>query len=217
MNISFTKRQLERIINEMATPTDFMKEKMWFHGTGQENGEKILQTKVLKPSERVTKKSRGYMTPVFNKTYLTADLDEAVRYALFRSEVDEIPYLIGVSGENLKDVQPDEDIIADLLQTEDTIKGFEWLENMANYVDKKVYDRFKWRGDYALSVLLAKKIVKNLPDYRKIELINKGLKLAHEGEIPVTTIWQLPPLENRFDSALGKDISYYIDNRHKVY
>ena len=64
-----------------------------------------------------------------------------------------------------------EDVIADLLQTEDTIKGFEWLNRLAKYTDPKLYDKFQKMGDYAYSVSLAKKVVNRLSNDQKIELM----------------------------------------------
>lgn len=202
---------------EMAEPTCPIKEKMWYHGTNEEGAKGMMESGYLKPSSKVTAKSRGAMDPVFNKIYLTADLNEAVRYALFRTDVDEVPYLIGVTGEALRDIQPDEDVIADLLQTDKTIKGFEWLIPIAKRIDNKLYNLFKREGDYEYSVRLAKKMVNVLSDEQKIDLINKGMKIAHSGAIPVSHVWQLPPLEDRMDSMIGKDINYYICNRYKIY
>jgi hypothetical protein len=54
-------------------------------------------------------------------------------------------------------------------------------------------------GDYAYSISLAKKVVNKLSDEQKIELINKGLKIAHSGMIEISQVWELPPIENRWD------------------
>jgi len=217
MKIIISESQLRNIIFEMASPSDEIKGGLWYHGTNEESAKKIIETGYLRPSANVTSKTRKPMAPIFNKTYLTANIDEAVRYALFRTEVEEIPYLISVSGENLKDVQPDEDIIADLLQTDDTIKGFEWLISLAKQIDSKLYRKFLEDGDYVYSVRLAKKIINVLSDKQKIDLINKGMKIAHSGEIPITNVWQLPPLEDRWDSARNRNIDYYINNKYKIF
>ena len=195
----FIATTIREYLNEMAMPSSTHIDTFWYHGTSKDKINKIIQDKALKPSESVTKRSRGMMTPVFNKVYLTAKIDEAIGYAYFRSPANTLVYLVIVDGKALKDVQPDEDVIADLLQTEDTIKGFEWLDRLAKYTDPKLYDKFQKMGDYAYSVSLAKKVVNKLSDEQKIELINKGLKIAHSGMIEISQVWELPPVEKRWD------------------
>jgi hypothetical protein len=143
------------------------------------------------------------MAPVFDKVYLTADIEEAIGYAYFRSVVNTPVYLVVVDGSSLIDVQPDEDIIADLLQTSDTIKGFEWLDRLAKNTDPKLYKKFHVVGDYAYSVSLAKKIIKNLSNDQKIEMINKGMKIAHSGEIAISEIWELPPSSQKLKRSIN--------------
>jgi hypothetical protein len=216
MNILIDEGQLIEMISEMAVPDLSIREKLWFHGTNQENGEKILESGIIIPNQTVTKKSRAYMNPIYNKTYFTADLHEAIRYALFRGDVGQSSYVFAVSGSDLKDVQPDEDIIADLIQTEDTIKGFEWLIGLAKRVNSEKYKKFLRNGDYFISVSLAKDMVKNLTDEQKIMFINKGLKLAHEGEIKFSHAWELPQTLNARDFMMGGNIEYYLANMFKL-
>ena len=199
MERKFIATTIREYLNEMAMPSSTHIDTFWYHGTSKDKINKIIQDKALKPSESVTKRSRGMMTPVFDKVYLTAKIDEAIGYAYFRSLANTPVYLVIVDGKALKDIQPDEDVIADLLQTEDTIKGFEWLDRLAKYIDPKLYDKFQKMGDYAYSVSLAKKVVNRLTDEQKIELINKGLKIAHSGKIEISQVWELPPLEKRYD------------------
>lgn len=191
----FIATTLREYLNEMAMPSPTHIESFWYHGTSKQNIDKIIQDRALKPSESVTKRSRGMMTPVFDKVYLTAKIDEAIGYAYFRSPANTSVYLVIVDGKELKDIQPDEDVIADLLQTDDTIKGFEWLNRLARYTDPKLYDKFHRMGDYAYSVSLAKKVVNKLSDEQKVELINKGMKIAHSGVIEISQVWELPPVE----------------------
>lgn len=199
----------ENFLKEMASPSASHRASSWFHGTSKDHIQKILKDKELQPSEAVTKTTRRLMSPVFGKVYLTADPAEAVRYAYFRSSADSSAYLIVVDGKSLRDVQPDEDVIADLLQTEDTILGFEWLVRMAQYIDPKMWKRFQDMGDYAYSVSLAKKIVKRLSDAQKIEMINKGMKIAHEGGIPISEVWELPSVRSEeFDPKI-QEKDYY--------
>ncbi len=188
---------IREYLNEMAMPSSTHISSFWYHGTSGKHIDKIIKDKALKPSEAVTKRSRGMMTPVFDKVYLTAEINEAIGYAYFRSPADTPAYLVIVDGKALKDIQPDEDSIADLLQTEDTIKGFEWLVSLAKYTDPKLYDKFLRMRDYAYSVSLAKKIVNKLSDARKIELINKGMKIAHSGAIEISQVWELPPVVDK--------------------
>ena len=186
-------------LNEMALPSPTHIDSFWYHGTSKEYIDKIIQDGSLKPSEFVTKRSRGMMTPVFDKVYLTGDINEGINYAYFRSPINTPVYLVVVEGKALKDIQPDEDVIADLLQTEDTIEGFEWLDRLAKKTDPKLYARFHRMGDYELSTSLAKKVVNKLSDEEKIELINKGMKIAHSGAIEISQVWELPPSDTRMN------------------
>lgn len=179
-------------LNEMAKPSLTHTKTLWFHGTSKENIDSIIKDGTIKPSKSVNKRTRRLMAPVYDKVYFTASVEEAVSYAYFRSSIDDPVYLIVIDGKSLKDVQPDEDIIADILQTENTVKGFEWLDRLAKYIDPKLYAKFQSMGDYAYSVSLAKKVVKQLNDTQKIELINKGMKIAHSGEIKIAEVWELP-------------------------
>ena len=193
------KSVIRGYLNEMAIPSSAQIDSFWYHGTSKEYIGKIIQDKVLKPSEHVTKRSRGLMKPVFDKVYLTSDINEGIDYAYFRSPLNTAAYLVVVEGKALKDIQPDEDVIADLLQTEDTIEGFEWLDRLAKYTDPKLYAKFHRMGDYAYSVSLAKKVVNKLSDEQKIELINKGMKIAHSGAIEISQVWELPPSDKRMN------------------
>jgi hypothetical protein len=204
----FIATTIREYLNEMALPSPTHTNTFWYHGTSKEYINKIIQDKALKPSESVTKRSRGMMTPMFDKVYLAAKIDEAIGYAYFRSSANTPVYLVIVDGNALKDIQPDEDVIADLLQTEDTIKGFEWLDRLAKYTDPKLYNKFQKMGDYAYSVSLAKKVVNRLSDAQKIELINKGLKIAHSGIIKISQIWELPPVEKRRDENIINGDNY---------
>lgn len=203
-------------INEMAMPSSKQKGAFWYHGTSKEYIDKIIKDKALKPSEAVTKSTRRLMAPAFGKVYLAGNADEAIGYAYFRSPVNTPVYLVVVDGKALKDIQPDEDVIADLLQTEDTIKGFEWLDRLAKYIDPKLYAKFHSMGDYAYSVSLAKKVVKQLSDNQKIELINQGMKIAHSGEIEISEVWELPP-NNRRDGNVNVTGENYTQLGKRLY
>lgn len=202
----------ENFINEMAMPSTNQRGVFWYHGTSKEYVDKIIKDKALKPSEAVTKRTRRLMSPVFDKVYLTAKIDEAIDYAYFRSLANTPVYLVVVDGKSLKDIQPDEDVIADLLQT---IEGFEWLDRLAKYTDPKLYAKFHNMGDYAYSVSLAKKVVKQISDEQKIELINKGLKIAHSGAIEISQVWELPPIERGSKNTINSE--NYTQFGKKIY
>lgn len=175
-------------------PTTEHKGSFWYHGTSEKFINKIMEEGMLKPSESVTKRSRGMMTPVYDKVYLTADINEAVGYAYFRSGKNKPAYLVIVDGESLKDIQPDEDIIADLLHN---TENFKWLHTLAKNIDIKLYNKFQNMGNYAYAVSLGKKVVKHLTNSQKIELINKGMKIAHSGGIEISQVWELPPTDKK--------------------
>lgn len=210
MNIKTTFKDF---LNEMAMPTNEHKGSFWYHGTSEKSINKIIQDGMLKPSETVTKRSRGMLTPVYDKVYLTANIEEAIGYAYFRSEKNKPVYLVIVDGKTLKDIQPDEDIIADLLHN---TENFKWLHTLAKNIDIKLYNKFQNMGDYAYAVSLGKKVVKQLTDEQKIEFINKGMKIAHSGGIEISQVWELPPSDkNHYEVTINGD--NYKDLGKRIY
>lgn len=190
--INLNENWLLKILKE-SLPNNEIKSTDWYHGTSLENGINILKEGFIKPSEIVTSKTKRFMAPVYNRVYLTQSISEAAGYALFRN--NEGGYIIVVNGNDLTDVQPDEDIIADLIPSykiKDGIHPYQWLVNIAKNYFPNDYEKYETKGDYAYGTALGKKILKILNDNQKLELIKIGKKLGSEGKIKIKSAYKIP-------------------------
>lgn len=199
------RKLIREALEEMAPPVDFLSSMEWYHGAAPDRIASIMSDGHLKPSDLVKKGSRRQMAPQFGKVYLTHDIVEGIGYAFFRAgshmgghlqSKGNKAYLVVVDGGALKDVDPDEDIIADLIPDyPDNMDGdrhkFQWLRNLASRVAPKAFQRYEVYGDYAYGTALGKMLMKYLTDEQKIELISHGKKMAHGGEIPIREVWEL--------------------------
>jgi hypothetical protein len=201
---------------ETEVPIEY-KQKFWYHGTFHSNAIKIIKSCKLKPIENP---DNGYMSPIAGKVYLTSRLDEGLIYAFYRAcnqeENPKYAYLVIVKGEDLVDILPDEDIIANLLPklyysndnlskneinkfiyknsdlTKDEINKFIYLNKLAKETDSKLYHKYHIKGNYEYGTALGKKIIKLINDDQKIDLINYGQKIANDGCIPIYQVWEIP-------------------------
>lgn len=206
-------------ILEMATPSPEHRTIEWYHGTKDITG--ILETKTIKPGNTTDVKSLKTFTPQFNRSYLTADIDFALVYAFGGHLSNSTPYnkqayICVISGNDLADINPDEDIIADLAQQyfrfdrktysfqfrealekekSDDSKHSQELFEILSYMQRNIsYDAFiKINNDWGYGTRIGKFLIKKMPDYMKHKLINlkHTRAIANEGEAPVSEIWQL--------------------------
>lgn len=190
-------------LDEMAKPTDEHRG-LWYHGTNKDGYEGIKTEGYLIPRKDVTEKTRKAMSPVHNKVYMTSDVGEAINYAFFRSKPEELPdgiknygtpikfgYLVIIDGKELNDLDPDEDILADLIPKYVKEYNNSWLRNLALTKAPKALDKYDRHGDYAYGTALGKLLIKYLTDEQKYELIRYGKKIAHTGQVKVKEIWKL--------------------------
>lgn len=185
-------------IYEMAAPLPQHSDIDWYHGTTSEYLEGIMRDKALKPSEIVTVRTTRMMAPQHGRVYLTHNVEEALSYAYMRisskNQGKILPILVVVDGKELKDFNPDEDTIADLVPKYITSEKFDnrWLRSLAMSKAPKALERYDRMGDYAYGTSLGKTLMKYLTDEQKYKLIEYGKKIAHEGPVQIKEIWQLP-------------------------
>lgn len=185
-------------IYEMAAPLQKHMDIDWYHGTNSTYLESLLRDKQLKPSEVVTVRTTAMMAPQHGKVYLTHDVEEALSYAYMRIRSRDMgkifPILVVVSGKELKDFNPDEDTIADLVPKYIKSEKFDnrWLRSLAMSKAPKALEKYDRFGDYAYGTSLGKTLMKYLSDEEKYKLIEYGKKIAHSGSIDIKEIWQLP-------------------------
>lgn len=199
---------VEKILREakvlIESPIDAsMINKIWYHGTSLENGLKIAQEGVLKPNSTVSKLTKGFMKPQFNKVYLTEDVTVAMSYAYFRRKnKNENCCLVIIEGSSLSDFEPDEDTIASSIPTyikdESGNHKYLWLRNLAQNNYPKELKRYDDMGDFRYGTALGKKLIKLLTYDQKLILANIGKKLANTGELKVSEVWELSSEEENY-------------------
>ena len=121
-------RHFMRIVE--TTLTDHMRQQTFYHGTSDDqNGQSILQNGIVPGN---TGHTRGHLTPVAGRSYLTSDLRYGVIYCIGASMLgsDNVEYLINKTGRHgrpsqygwlfvvhgdrlLDDIQPDEDSVGE--------------------------------------------------------------------------------------------------------
>lgn len=120
-----------QIIDEMATPTDRVTARTYYHGTSDsEIGQKIVADGILKSPEIEDLNKRygqSHLRPVEGRVYLSPSLRYAIIYALGgvfagtdmpdsrRGKGGDYGYLFVVDGKSLTDVEPDEDTLGGLI------------------------------------------------------------------------------------------------------
>lgn len=214
------KQYILNILQEMAEPSPLHREKEWYHGTKDISG--ILQTKTIKPGNITDVKSLKTFTPQYNRSYLTGDILFALVYAFGGHLSNENPrnehaYICVIKGSDLADINPDEDIIADLAQNyfrynrekrsydfeeslkkeKDTIQDdqYHMLYNLLSYLRNNIsQDAFrKIDNDWGYGTRIGKFLIKKMPDVIKHKFIDfaKTNAIANLGEVPVSEIWKL--------------------------
>ena len=194
------------IIAEAVPVPEELKGKIWYHGTKKEFVNKIISDKALMPPESPGKRD---MSPQLGKVYMTSDIKEGIGYAFFRNnlyieyprkgwETEEgFGYLVVINGKDMKEFEPDEDIVADLIPDYDDNKNpdgthkYQWLRDLAKNVAPKQFDKYETRGDYEYGTKLGKMLMKYITPAQKLLLVLAGQKLGHEGKIPVSEVWEL--------------------------
>ena len=196
---------LNEIIKEAVPVPEELKGKTWYHGTKEELVQKIISEKALIPP---TTPGKGDMSPQLGKVYITSDVKEGIGYAFFRNgghleyprpgwETKEAyGYLVVIQGTDMKEYEPDEDIVADLVgdydsNKENGVHKYQWLRDLSQRVAPKQFDKYEKQGDYAYGTKLGKMVVKYLTPAQKLLLVLAGKKMGHEGSIPVSEVWKL--------------------------
>jgi len=123
---------------ETPPPLEIHKNKVYYHGT---RNKEILKSEYINPGNLHDEKSTKMFTPMYNRSYLTTDIEYALTYAYgglfsglggnsadsffnyFLNNKNESPLICVVNGSDLTDIEPDEDIIASLIQNKFNYKG----------------------------------------------------------------------------------------------
>ncbi len=220
---------------EMAKPRKSDLAKIYYHGTSTEEAGKNIIKSGFHPSMLDIEYS---LSPRDNKVYITPHLRYAIIYALggdmlgHDSGFSGYGYLFVISGKELRDIEPDEDSIGEMLYN----KSPKWLYDMALDLDsKEVFNDYVYTltdeddlestlnsleyegffmdmvkdGLYSAWAVAGKAMLEYLTDTQKLKLISQGSHLAHEGTIDYKEVW-------KFDKVLSKHLKKDGSNFFKL-
>lgn len=201
---------------EMAAPASHHLDKMYYHGTSDEEvARKIITDGHIKPPE-ITKK-KGDLVPVAGKTYITPHIHYAQIYSIgsdtagtsFHRIKGEHGYVFGIHGSHLKDIQPDEDSVGELVANSQV----PWLSHLAkNHLHPTTYHKVM-QGEYSKWASGGKQLLKKMRDDQKLSLIDQGSHIAHTGELPISKIWRIHKDKVKL---LKRDGSNFFDHAEEV-
>ena len=204
----------EELISEMAKPSGSLLKKIFYHGTSKmDAAENILKQGYLKP--RDIEWEEESFTPVAGKVYLTENIKYATIYAIGGDMMgsktfqptSEKGYIFTVKGKELKDIQPDEDFVGEMIHNREP----EWLYDRAEEV---LNDYPEWElpedlqeqlqllgytllqavmeGEYIAWAVAGKILLEELDDGEILELVKiDGNAIAHTGKIKIDKAWEI--------------------------
>jgi hypothetical protein len=228
----------------MAMPREVDFNKTYYHGTSkEENAKSILQNGIQPPD--LTLKKKHKLTPEKGKVYITPALDYALIYALgynmagqdisdqydVKEKKEIYGYIFVIDGKQLKDIQPDEDGVGEILYdyvamkngkstlagsglNKEQLSKLKWLDDLAKYVLTPLqYQKVIRYDDYADFAVAGKKLNKYMSEQQKLELIDAGAHIAHEGKIDFKECWRI---DKRRSQELNRDGSNFFQIAEKI-
>lgn len=209
--------RLKQYLHEMAMPRDLDLKKTYYHGTDTDKAAQGILKKGISPEFLYTgKTSKGLLKPVEGRVYITTNIEYATIYAIggniigsdhtmpsWDKKGNETAYIFVIDGKQLKDIQPDEDSVGEMIYK----KNPEWLYRLANNhladsTMRKIMD-----GEYAYWAKAGKVLNKRMSDMQKLELIDLGAHIAHTGALKPNQAWSMPKTDNKM---LKKDASNFF-------
>lgn len=210
-------KTFKQFVTEMAVPSDEIKNMDFYHGTTTKAAALGIAANGIKTQEI---KSRGHMAPVQGKAYVTPHIHYAQIYAMGgdiagsnskRSHHDTEPYgyVFKVKGHKLKDVQPDEDSVGEMVHNKKT----PWLSNLAHKHLTDNQSRAVNSGEYSEWARSGKKLIKHMSDAQKLDLIKSGAHVAHGGDLEPDEIYRI---HHSKIPHLKRDGSNFFDHAEKI-
>lgn len=238
----------KQFLQEKAKPNEDISNKVYYHGTHKlENGVNILLNgfDVNKTREKYQDKISNF-EPLKDKIYLTTDLRLAAIYAIggiffgynYRPLKDDSEYgvIVQVNGNQLIDVDPDEDevgALVSLLRFDDllTNKGwrryytnYDWefidnspeilnvAKNLNKFLSVKEYLEFKKNyEEVEYQAKYGKKLIENMDDDEKLAFIRASKNLAHGGHLKPVKGWKLKKSNVKFIKDDISNIKDYLE------
>jgi hypothetical protein len=211
---------------EMATPTDNIMSKEYYHGVYKPSmAQYILENGIVPPA----KKRSGYFAPVRGMVYLTPDIKYALYYAKGldnKQHLIRYGFIFVVPGNELKDIYPDEDSIAKLMidyvhllyKEQDTKAGYitgvkpqddvisSICERMFKLLDEAEILHLRF-GPVKFYAGIGKKILKALTNEDIINIIEQGDAIAHKGFVKPSSVYVIDKRKLN-DNKYGKNYKF---------
>lgn len=229
-----------------AAPTDDMRGRRYYHGTARSDAAESIMRTGIQPG--AIQQGRGRLDPVAGKVYVTPSIEYACIYALggvgmgvkmsdgWINKNGPYGYVFVIDGNDLGDVQPDEDSIGDWLM-KNTVDGWDnstkpwrrlprvfkpsgeeddrkrevWHNIRYSFTDKQFADAVE--GLIAAQAAGGKRALKRLSDRDKLDLIRWGAHIAHHGPIKPIECWRI---DKRRSQEIARDASNFFEIAEKV-
>lgn len=222
---------------EFAKPRDIDKNKTYYHGTTKKHNALSILKSGIKSGNITFNDNYCSSTPYKNRIYMTPDLEYALTYALGghwcapKASLKEEPYgyIFAIDGNDLVDIYPDEDAVAELLEFN---KGPDWL--MAMYDDLKNELTFEdlpidlrlpdlddedefvptledyFDGiDSSFFIFIAKLLLNRMTDEQLLSLIQDTTAISNIGSVKPVKAWKFNK-QDVIDNA-NQDISDFFE------
>ena len=230
--MSLLREYIRELLSEMAAPRQSDLEQVYYHGTPkEENAKSIMATGINAPD--LSTRS-GYLKPVEGKVYITPKISYASIYAIGGSmaghkvsdwmikDYGQYGYVFVIDGQQLKDIQPDEDSIGEMISNGEA----DWLDDLArdaleyeDYDDEGqdlgyngLYDAVMG-GEYDAWASAGKIVLDSMTDEQKLELIDLGAHVAHTGNLMPKETWRF---DRNLTVELAKDGSNFFDLAERI-
>lgn len=223
------KYSFKTFLIEMAKPTEAHLAKVYYHGTSERSGLEILKHGIqpgdLVMPEKFLSSRQPNLNPRLGKVYITPDLKYAQIYAIggdiagstYKSR-EAFGYLFVIDGQELSDIEPDEDSIGELLWAQlvkpDPENKFlaRWLVISREHLTPHQWKEFK-EGEFVMQAHLGKKLLKFMPDSDKLAFINLGAHIANTGKLWYKEAWKVDLTKIK---DLKKDASNFFEVAERI-
>jgi len=225
------RQYIRSILLEMAAPRQADLGAVYFHGTpSATNAESIMKVGIKVPD---LSGRGGYLKPVEGKIYITPKISYAQVYAIggdmagsdasrMIENYGQYGYVFVIDGQQLKDIQPDEDSVGEMVYNEE----YYWLDDLAEeYLKDEEYDDYGMDlgyrslyhaimgGEYDAWAAGGKILLDVMDDEQMLELIDGGAHIAHTGNLLPKETWRF---DRNKTPDLAKDGSNFFELAERI-
>ena len=202
------RQYIRQILIEMAAPRRVDLNTTYYHGTPKTENAMSIMANGIKPPDLSA--HEGYLRPVEGKVYITPEIRYAQMYALGGDlagtetsrdieKYGQYGYVFVIDGQQLKDIQPDEDSVGEMIYNEE----YDWLNDLAEeYLKYEDYNDYGMDlgyrslyhaimgGEYDAWAAGGKILLDVMDNEQMLELIDDGAHIAHAGTLIPKQAWK---------------------------